>query len=30
MRAAAWKRAQTNTWDDIAEAYLKLYREFVK
>jgi glycosyltransferase involved in cell wall biosynthesis len=30
MSAAAWKRAQTNTWDDIAAAYLNLYREFRK
>jgi glycosyltransferase involved in cell wall biosynthesis len=30
MSAAAWKRAQTNTWDDIAASYLSLYREFRK
>lgn len=30
MSAAAWQRAQTNTWDHISEQYLKLYREFVK
>ncbi len=30
MREAAWQRAQTNTWEDICGAYLRLYREFIK
>ncbi|GAB4466687.1 MAG: glycosyltransferase family 4 protein [Armatimonadaceae bacterium] len=30
MREAAWKRAQTNTWEDIGAAYMRVYREFIK
>jgi glycosyltransferase involved in cell wall biosynthesis len=30
MRQAAWRRAQTNTWEDIGAAYLRVYREFGK
>ncbi|MDX1933052.1 MAG: glycosyltransferase family 4 protein [Capsulimonadales bacterium] len=30
MRQAAWQRAQTNTWEHIAEQYLNVYNEFRK
>lgn len=30
MGEQAWQRAQTNTWEDVAGAYLNLYREFRK